>query len=98
MTFFGEYGIERTIEFPLFGLNDDGISTAECVLGDVKISKDGATFENSENLFINLGSWIYSITFTSSEMTAKQIKVSIIDQSGAVWKDIGFIIRTNKNL
>ena len=96
MTFTGEYGVSRSFEFPLYGADDNGVDTAVCVAGDIKISKDGGAFANTTNLFASSGSWIYSITLTAAEMRAGVIRISIIDQSGAVWKDLGITIRTNK--
>ncbi len=91
-----QYNTATTIVFPLvtFGATDYTAAAAYAA-GDVKISKDEGAFANITNGFTHVGNGIYALTPTATEMAARRVVITIIDQtSPKVWADQCVIIDT----
>jgi hypothetical protein len=88
----------KAITFSLFEV--DGIDLrvdATFATGDVTISKDGGAEVNTTNLPVDEGKG-YSIILTLAELTASQVRISIVDQTATkVWLDIELIVETYGN-
>jgi len=93
-----KYGQETKFYFPLITVDDTEFGTGfSHVEGDVQVSKDGATFENATNGFVEEGNGIYSITLTTGELQCAQAVVTIIDQGTKAWEDQSFVVDTYGN-
>lgn len=57
--------------------------------GEIKISKDGGNFANSNNLpsEVNTPSGIYKILLTAEETNADRICIKIVDSEPKAWHD-----------
>lgn len=88
----------KAVTFSLFEV--DGIDLrvdASFATGDVTISKDGGAEVNTTNLPVDEGKG-YSLVLTLLELTASQVRISIVDQTGTkVWLDIELIVETYGN-
>ncbi len=93
-----EYGVETRIPFTLYEADGINLRTdAVYVLGDVKISKDEGSPQDTDNGFVAVNGKYY-ITLTATEMQAARISLTIIDQdSTKLWLDIGKDIETYGN-
>lgn len=94
------YGAQTTIYFPLidFGLTDFEDTPVVHASGDSQFSEDGAAFGNTTNDFAHEGNGIYSLVLEGSEVSGKQIVITIIDQSNPkLWEDQAIIITTFGN-
>lgn len=82
-----KYGVELSVEFPMILSNTvdfagSGDWTPET--GDVKRSLDGTDVDNATGLPVivgGVGSKLWSLTLTASELQCKKLAVQIIDQS-----------------
>ncbi len=93
-----EYGVETRIPFTLYEADGINLRTdAVYVLGDVKISKDEGSPQDTDNGFVAINGKYY-IILTATEMQAARISLTIIDQdSTKLWLDIGKDIETYGN-
>jgi hypothetical protein len=91
------YGVATTIYFTLidFGATDF-LTGAAAASGDIKIIKDGGAAANTTTAtFTEEGHGWYSVPLTATEMQARQICLSIIDQTNPKeWEDQGVLIHT----
>lgn len=100
-----KYGVSTTVYFSLIdpaGVDFETAATCAQVGGagndDVQISKDGGAMTDSTNCFVSEGNGIYSLVLTATEMQAKEVVVTIIDQSGTkIWLDWAVRISTYGN-
>ncbi|HXG36514.1 MAG TPA: hypothetical protein VNL15_06070 [Dehalococcoidia bacterium] len=86
--------------FPLIAWGDaegDYTTAATFAAGDVKISKDGGAQANTTNLPSHIGSGVYKLTLTATEMQAAKIFVTLIDAATKVWADQTILIATYGN-
>jgi len=78
------YGVATTVYFTLITKGATDLMTgATAASGDIKISKDGGAFANTTTAtFTEEGHGWYSVPLTATEMEARQIMISVIDQTG----------------
>ena len=75
------YGTATQIQFALITAGGtDFESGATFASGDVQISKDGGAFANATNSPSHIGNGIYALNLTATEMEAKNVVVTVIDQ------------------
>lgn len=95
-----QYGVATTIYFPLidFGATDF-LTGAAAASGDIKIQKDGGAAANTNTAtFTEEAHGFYSLPLTATEMQAKQIVITIIDQTATKeWEDQSIVITTINN-
>ncbi len=93
-----EYGIETRIPFTLYEADGINLRTdAVYVAGDVKISKDEGSPQDTDNGFVAVNGKYY-ITLTATEMQATRISLKIVDQDATkLWLDIAPSIETYGN-
>ncbi|MCK5605938.1 hypothetical protein KAR91_28835 [Candidatus Pacearchaeota archaeon] len=89
------WGVSKTFDLPLVTYGGtDYVTGVTLATGDVKISKDGGGFENTDILPTINGAWI-EVTLSATEMEASRIKVQIIDQTATkIFEDTGAILNT----
>lgn len=99
-----EYNVDTEIYFPLvtrggtdFDTTIDG-SQVVFAMGDVKITKDGMSPINAQELPEHVGNGIYKLELSASEVTAAHIVVTIISQETVKdWEDQAVNISTYGN-
>jgi len=92
------YGVSAIVYFVLTDIDTGEFLTgASHASGDTVIIKDGGSPASTTNGFVEEGNGWYSLTLTSSEMEAKVVALSIVDQSTKVWMDNGVKIGTHSH-
>jgi len=101
-----KYATATTIYFPLSERNKKEFLSASPTFqaADTKISLDGGSPANTTNTPTAVsGTWqgskvpLYSLALTSGEMTAAQICILVIEDSGTAWADQMILIETYGN-
>lgn len=91
------YANSTIVYFPLIdkGAIDYETTPVSFATGDVKISQDGGSFANTDNLPSHVGNGVYSLTVTATEMSAADIIIIIIDQTDPKeWEDQAIVMQT----
>lgn len=86
-----------SFEIALVSQSDTDIFQTSVTLaaGDVKISKDGASFANIASLPTEIdSSGVLTVALSSTEMTADRIALKFTDAAGDEWQDALTIIHT----
>ncbi len=93
MNYFRRSANAATLTFPLITAGGSAfINTGAIGAGDVKVSIDGAAFNNTTNLPAQIGTTgIYTLTLTAAEMTGTVIAVTIKD---AAVNDLLLLVET----
>ena len=92
-----KYATQDSIDITAYDILTGQIVVPSFVTGDVKISKDGAGMVNTANLPVANG-YGWSLTLSATELTAKCIRLEIIDQTNPkIWLDIAEFIETYGN-
>lgn len=94
-----KYATATTVYFPLIGIGTVNFtSTASLTTADMKISKDGGAFTTVGTAITNVGSYGYSYTCTTADLTAKCATIVIISTAGTkVCEDTMILIETYGN-
>jgi hypothetical protein len=87
------YGLPAEITFGLFNASGTLVSGASLPAGSVRISRDGGSWTNVGALPASHGA-LYRMSLSATEMTARQIAVTVIDPTGLTWLDTALLIET----
>lgn len=94
------YGVESTIEFPLYTFGSTSYITADpsFAAGDSKKIVNGASDGNTTNLPTYVANGYCKIVLTAAEAQCKRLIITIIDQTALkVWEDQSINIFTYGN-
>lgn len=94
-----KYAATSTINFPLIGLGTVNFtSTATLTTADMKISVDGAAFTTVGTAITNVGSYGYSYSLTTANLTGKLCTMIIVSTAATkVCEDTMILIETYGN-
>ena len=94
-----EYAKSAIISFPLITAGAQDFNQSATVFsGESQISKDEGAFVNTAGAVVTLGNGIYSLTLTSTEMTALRIVITFIDAPAKDWEDQAILITTENTV
>lgn len=98
-SFLRKYAATSTVNFPLIGLGTVNFtSTATLTTADLKISVDGGAFGTVGTAITNVGSFGYSYSLTTANLTGKLCTMVIISTAGTkVCEDTMILIETYGN-
>lgn len=100
----GVYGATKdlyfTLQSPAATSSDRLVTTAPGSLfasGDIKVSKDGGSFANAANSVSQIAASnpLYKLTLSTSEMSAEDVVVQIVDQDGPAFRDALIHVRSS---
>jgi hypothetical protein len=97
--FFRKYATATTVYFPLIGAGTVNFtSTASLTTADLKRSIDSAAFTTVGTAVVNLGSFGYSYTCTTADLTGKYVTLAIHHTAGSQgFEDTLLLIETYGN-
>lgn len=97
--FLRKYATATTVYFPLIGAGTVNFtSTASLTTADLKLSIDGAAFGTVGTAVTNVGSFGYSYTCTTADLTGKRVMFIIHHTAGSqLFEDTALLVETYGN-